>query len=137
MSNHAPIGRHVLLDLFDCKCDPEMLKFWSVGAPIVNEASKHFTVLDITGHQFRPVGWSATVLLSESHLSFHTWADLLFLSADLFTCGAANYDAAVKAILDGFKPERAVRADVVRGTQHPQMSFKTIGVENEVQSHKR
>lgn len=135
--NHPPVGRHVLLDLFDCQCNPELLQFWSKGAGIVSACAKHFTILGMDGHQFQPTGWSATVLLSESHLSFHTWADLLFLSADLYTCGQSITDGAIQTLLDGFKPAKTVRVDVIRGLSHPGIKVETLGVTKDVQSFKR
>lgn len=137
MNQHPPVGKHIILDLFDCQCSPDVLQFWSIGAEVVNACAKFFTILDISGFQFQPTGWSATVLLKESHLSFHTWSDLSFVSVDLYTCGSSDYEAGVKAILDGFKPTRTVKVDITRGLSYPGIKVETLGVSNAVQSFKR
>lgn len=36
--------------------------------------------------QFQPVGATGIMLLSESHLSIHTWPEHEFLAIDLFSC---------------------------------------------------
>lgn len=137
MIAQAPVGKHVTLDMFGCACDLEILKFWLAAAPIVNECAKHFTILGIDHAQFQPCGWSATVLLSESHLSFHTWPDSAFVSADLYSCGQMIQDGPIQVILDGFKPKKTVKLDIIRGTLHPQFNMSTLGVDNTIQSSKR
>jgi S-adenosylmethionine decarboxylase len=47
-------------------------------------------------HKFKPQGLTGFYLLSESHLSFHTWPELGSISIDLYTCG--DTDSADKAI---------------------------------------
>ncbi|MBS7606324.1 MAG: adenosylmethionine decarboxylase [Candidatus Bathyarchaeia archaeon] len=39
-------------------------------------------------HQFEPHGVSATYILSESHLSVHTWPEYGYVALDIFTCGS-------------------------------------------------
>jgi S-adenosylmethionine decarboxylase len=38
-------------------------------------------------HQFEPYGLTGFVLLSESHISIHTWPELGKATLDVFTCG--------------------------------------------------
>ena len=38
-------------------------------------------------HKFKPQGLTWFYLLSESHLSFHSWPELGSISIDLYTCG--------------------------------------------------
>ena len=39
-------------------------------------------------HQFEPHGVSAAYILSESHLSVHTWPESCYVALDIFTCGS-------------------------------------------------
>ena len=39
-------------------------------------------------HQFEPHGVSAAYILSESHLSVHTWPESGYVALDIFTCGS-------------------------------------------------
>ena len=134
MSN-PPVGKHTLLDMTDCQCDPAIYSYWASAVLEVHKISQHFTVLNTQWHQFSPTGWSANVLLQESHLSFHTWAELAAVTADLYTCGNAMPEAAVQAVLQLFKPKKAVRVDIIRGMTVPNFKVETLGVSNELLSY--
>ena len=41
-------------------------------------------------HKFKPQGLTGFYLLSESHLSFHTWPELGSISIDFYTCGDSH-----------------------------------------------
>jgi len=45
------------------------------------------TLLDISSHKFDPQGVTAVALLSESHISIHTWPEIGMAVCDVFTCG--------------------------------------------------
>lgn len=45
-----------------------------------------FTVLQKIEHQFEPQGFSLLYLLSESHLSIHTFPEKNYVAIDLYTC---------------------------------------------------
>ena len=53
-------------------------------------------ILSFKKHKFKPQGLTGIYLLSESHLSFHTWPELGSISIDLYTCG--NLKAGEKSI---------------------------------------
>ncbi len=45
-----------------------------------------FTILEEVEHVFQPQGYTLLFLLSESHLSVHTFPEKKYLSFDLYTC---------------------------------------------------
>ena len=45
-----------------------------------------FTVLDVIEHQFEPEGFSILYLLSESHISIHTFPERQYFALDIYTC---------------------------------------------------
>jgi S-adenosylmethionine decarboxylase len=75
-------------------------------------------VISSAFHQFQPHGVSGFYLLTESHLSIHTWPEHGYVALDIFTCG--NEDPAFKAfesILKELKPKNVekqiIRRDVL------------------------
>ncbi|MBN86415.1 MAG: adenosylmethionine decarboxylase [Dehalococcoidia bacterium] len=47
----------------------------------------NLNILKIAEHTFSPQGYTAVALLSESHMSFHTWPEKELIAFDIFTCG--------------------------------------------------
>lgn len=45
------------------------------------------TLMDEISIEFTPQGITAVCLLSESHLSIHTWPEKKYAAIDIFTCG--------------------------------------------------
>jgi S-adenosylmethionine decarboxylase len=81
------IGRHCISDLYGCshkKLDDESF----IREALVQAAERSgATLLSLTSHKFQPQGVTALALLSESHISIHTWPELGYAAVDAFTCG--------------------------------------------------
>jgi S-adenosylmethionine decarboxylase len=45
------------------------------------------TIVDVSFHEFNPIGISGMVIIAESHLSIHTWPEYGYAAVDIFTCG--------------------------------------------------
>ncbi|NCO57808.1 MAG: adenosylmethionine decarboxylase [Deltaproteobacteria bacterium] len=86
-------GKHLLIDCQGvsrdvCLDDRGMLRAMAVaaeraGATVVSQVRYHF------GHN-SPPGFTAVVLLDESHCTAHTYADLGLIALDVFTCGSTE-----------------------------------------------
>ena len=84
------VGQHYIINInnventfiFDNKCIIELM----------NEIIElyNLTVLKKILYPFSPYGFTGIYLLSESHLSFHTWPEHNKICIDLFTCGKDN-----------------------------------------------
>ena len=83
----SPIGTHLIIDLYDCKCD--FLDNPNKIQQILTETAQisNTTTLNIYVHKFKPYGVSGYVLISESHISIHTWPECNYASLDIYTCG--------------------------------------------------
>ena len=91
-------SKHFLLELY--KCDSDKLNDESFLRCTLTNAAKlaNATVLNLVSYKFEPHGVTAIALLSESHLSIHTWPESNYSAVDIFTCGhnmepelASNY----------------------------------------------
>lgn len=87
MANTNSLGRHVLAELcgcaFDVLDDPEKVKEYMIKAAVFAGAEVRESVF----HKFSPQGVSGVVVISESHLTIHTWPELGYAAVDVFTCG--------------------------------------------------
>ena len=86
-------GQHLLIDCREvprsvCLNDQLLLESMADAA-----RSAGATVISQIRYQFgnnSPAGCTAIVMLDESHISVHTYADLGLLALDVFTCGDTN-----------------------------------------------
>src|SRR5690606_36787719 len=44
-------------------------------------------IVSVDFHKFNPHGISGVVVISESHLTIHTWPEFGYAAVDVFTCG--------------------------------------------------
>ena len=81
------IGKHLLVNIKNIR-DKDKLKFIADIKPLFLEIIDVFklNVANWCSKQFKPYGVTLLYLLSESHLSCHTFVDEGILSMDLFTC---------------------------------------------------
>jgi S-adenosylmethionine decarboxylase len=109
---HLPTGRHVIADLHGCQSCHYTDDIENILREAATQASA--TVLSITVIPFDPVlvngqmvqGMTGTVVLSESHIAFHTWPENGFVACDIFTCGTnALPEKGLEVLLEYFKPQ--------------------------------
>jgi len=91
---------HVLAEVYDC--DPNILNDAEEIEEILVKAALEAgaEVREVAFHKFSPQGVSGVVIISESHLTIHTWPEFGYAAVDVFTCGervnpwdACNYIA--------------------------------------------
>ncbi len=111
-----PLGVHFLLDVagapFATLDDPVLVETLLVNAVGAMGAK----VLGIHIHRLSPQGVSGVVVISESHLTIHTWPERGEAAVDLFTCGdVARARAAVAGLAQALGAERSTVEERIRG----------------------
>lgn len=99
---YFPNGKHVILDVWGCKFDELndvdlAIKFVE---KVVADADMH--MLDMSFKKFEPQGLTLIGLLSESHISLHTYPEHGYVAIDLFTCGENSPVASLENNLPKF-----------------------------------
>ena len=110
------LGRHLLLELFDC--DSESINNLEAVKSSLIEAAKRAqaTIVDVVFHEFNPFGISGVVVIAESHLSIHTWPEYRYAAVDVFSCGEVlQPEIAVNYLVEQFGAERASVVEMQRG----------------------
>lgn len=81
------LGRHVLAEIYGC--DYEILNDKETIEKIMVESTLKTgaEVREVAFHKFSPQGVSGVVIISESHLTIHTWPEFGYAAVDVFTCG--------------------------------------------------
>lgn len=110
------LGRHILCEVYGC--DPEVLNDRKAIEQILVDAALKAgaEIREVAFHKFSPQGVSGVVVISESHLTIHTWPELGYAAVDVFTCGdhvdpwnACHY------ITEKFKAKHMTASEVRRG----------------------
>lgn len=114
--DYSTFGRHVAMDTwgidFDLLNDANRLENHLLGAAEACGA----TVLSVQSKQFTPQGATVLVLLSESHLSIHTYPERGFAALDCYTCGhTVDPMVAIEYMLDMLRPSHAFPKVLRRG----------------------
>lgn len=110
------LGRHILVEYYNC--DIEILKDHKRIEDMMVEAAKRAkaTVVESVFHVFNPWGVSGAVVISESHLTIHTWPEYGYAAVDLFTCGdTVNPWIAFDHLTKELGAEKTESMEVTRG----------------------
>jgi S-adenosylmethionine decarboxylase len=110
------LGRHLLLELFDCDSEA-ITSLESVKGALVEAAKRaHATIVDVVFHEFNPFGISGVVVIAESHLSIHTWPEYRYAAVDIFSCGdVLQPEVAANYLVEQFAAERTSVVELQRG----------------------
>lgn len=110
------LGRHLLLELFDCDFDAIANRENVRGAMVEAAKRAHATIVDVVFHEFNPFGVSGVVVIAESHLSIHTWPEHRYAAVDIFSCGdVLKPDVAARYLVEQFAAERTSVVELQRG----------------------
>lgn len=109
-------GRHILAEVFGC--DEEILNNRELIEKIMVDSALEAgaEVREVTFHKFSPQGVSGVVVISESHITIHTWPELGYAAVDVFTCGEkVNPWNACNYILKQFNAKHMTATEIKRG----------------------
>ena len=99
-----PRIEELLIDLYGCRADLNDERFL---CELLERAAENAgaKVLHRVTWRFSPVGISVILILSETHISIHTWPEYRYAALDIFLCGEGkNPEAAWTVIKEALKP---------------------------------
>ncbi len=109
------VGAHVLADFWGCqfeKLDDADLLMDSLRQAAI---SANMTILGEESHKFYPQGFTGLLLLSESHISIHTYPEQGYAAIDVFTCGGGMTQKAIEFLKEILRPTQIKEMVVRRG----------------------
>jgi spermidine synthase len=99
------VGRHAICELWGASHLDSVER--AEHALRAGAAAGGVTLIDVFVHQFSPHGVSGIAVIAESHLSLHTWPELGYVAADLFTCGEhVDMEAIIDVLRESFEAEQ-------------------------------
>ena len=111
------LGDHIIAEFMECE---ELDNIEELEAALRHAAEMAgATVIDVIIYKFSPMGMSGIVLLSESHISVHTWPEYGYAALDVYTCGDhVNPQKAIDAMQVFFKAKKVRSVQIQRGYDH-------------------
>lgn len=110
------MGRHVIAELWECNKD-KLNDMNLIEQVFVNAALKAGAeVREVAFHKFAPFGVSGVVIISESHLTIHSFPEHGYASIDVYTCGdTINPNVAAEFIAEALEAKKSEKAELPRG----------------------
>ncbi len=108
------LGEHLIAEFWGVKIEEDMAKI----EKILIEAAKKTgsTPLEVVSHKFSPKGFSAMILLAESHIALHYWPENEYLAVDIFTCGKdSDPQKGLEYLKEQFQPKKMEVQRINRG----------------------
>jgi S-adenosylmethionine decarboxylase len=116
-------GNHLIIDLFGAKRLDDIEHVEHTLKRCVDEAGA--SLLHIHLHHFTPNGGvSGVAVLSESHISIHSWPEADYAALDVFMCGDARPELCVEVLREAFSAREVVVKTHQRGEELDLMAWR-------------
>jgi S-adenosylmethionine decarboxylase len=116
-------GTHLIVDLFGARRLDDLKHIEKTLKRCVEAAGA--TLLHIHLHHFTPNGGvSGVAVLSESHISIHSWPEAKYAALDVFMCGDATPELVVPVLKEAFQADSVVVKEHRRGEELEQINWQ-------------
>ena len=116
-------GTHLIIDLFGAKRLDDLKHIERTLKKCVEVAGA--TLLHIHLHHFTPNGGvSGVAVLSESHISIHSWPEADYAALDVFMCGESKPHLAIDVLKQAFGAQDVVVKEHKRGEELEQLKWQ-------------
>ena len=109
------MGRHVISELWGCDFEKlnnmEFIERMFVDAALKSGAE----IREVAFHKFAPHGVSGVVIISESHLTIHSFPEHGYARIDVYTCGNLDPNIAANYIAESLDAETRETIEIPRG----------------------
>jgi S-adenosylmethionine decarboxylase len=124
MQTFDTVGAHVLADFWGCQF--EKLDDAKLLMDTLRQAAKNakMTILGEESYKFTPQGFTGLLLLSESHISIHTYPERGYAAIDVYTCGGGMTQKAIDYLKEILRPTQVQEMLVRRGQRETDLNVQ-------------
>ena len=109
------MGRHVISELWGCNFE-KLNNLVEIEQIFVDAALRSGAeIREVAFHKFAPQGVSGVVIISESHLTIHSFPEHGYASIDVYTCGDMDPNIAANYIAEALGAETRENIELPRG----------------------
>lgn len=118
-------GTHLIVDLFGAKRLDDLKHIKETLKRCVDAAGA--SLLHIHVHRFTHNGGvSGVAVLSQGHVSLHSWPDEGYVALDVFMGRDSNPETAIDVVKQAFKPSRTVLKEHLRADTMSERALKVV-----------
>lgn len=126
----SEFGPHLMLD---CRgCSIEKIGNLEYVFKFLNELPERIDMTKITQPYVFPYeglvpedkGITGTVIIAESHITFHSFTDKDYFFFDVFSCKHFDTDIVAKMVQEAFEVQHVERHEALRGADFPRRSLE-------------
>jgi len=113
---YSSIGHHYIVEASGC--DPKIISSVEKMQQILVKTAKisGVQVWSVSINRFPPNGVSGVIVISESHISTHTWPEFGYVALDFYTCGSEiDPEKAVFYAVEAFGASTSHITEITRG----------------------
>jgi len=116
--HHSTFGVHFISEFSGCPSSLLSDLDFIRQALIRASEKANLTIFTVSLHRFYPQGVSGVVVISESHLSIHTWPEVGYAAIDVYSCGEDTHpEKAIEYLIEVLKPQRVFTTCLERGIE--------------------
>lgn len=116
-------GTHLIIDLFGARRLDDLKHVERTLKRCVEVSGA--TLLHVHLHHFTPNGGvSGVAVLSESHISIHSWPESGYAALDVFMCGEAKPHLSIAVLKEAFEAKDVVVKEHLRGEELEQLAWQ-------------
>lgn len=110
------LGKHIIAEFYSCD-NLKINDIENIEQVFLKSAKDSgATIVESKFHAFSPHGISGVVVISESHLTIHTWPEYGYAAVDIFTCGdLIDNNKCLQMIKEGLGSEVVSITELIRG----------------------
>lgn len=115
---YSSIGHHYIVEASGC--DPKVISSLEKVQQILVKAAEiaGAQVWSVSINRFPPNGVSGMIVISESHISTHTWPEYGYGALDIYTCGnQVDPEKAVFYAVEAFGASTSHITEITRGIE--------------------
>lgn len=121
------MGRHVISELWGCNEEKLNDKKWIEQTFVTAALKAGAEIREVAFHKFAPQGVSGVVIISESHLTIHSFPEHGYASIDVYTCGdRIDPNVAADYIAEALEATTCENIEVPRGMGPVQVNQKVV-----------
>ena len=110
------LANHQIIDFYNCDKDilsnSSLVKSYFVKSAELANA----TIVSQKFHEFSPYGLTGVLVITESHISIHTWPEYGYAAIDVFSCcDKLDHKRLVESLKGSLKAEKVKSKSIKRG----------------------